>query len=240
MNAVLAREIPTTERVTSLKPMGWFESLLLFLIPAAGMVLAHYAVYPYLKSLGLPPFESYVYATVPVLLAMLIAALVAYRREGYPWTWDAFSQRFRLGRMDGKIWLWTGELHASRFRFRRAGSAAGAGHAACQHLGRRAVVAWLYPAPPGTAVWSLGLAGEWHAVGILSPLQMVGLARAVGRLPDHPFPQPTVQEQLASDPAALFAQRPGLDHRDGDGFDRRGVMRILLILGAVVVGLVLW
>jgi len=89
------------------RPMGWLESILVVLIPTVGMIFSHYVAYPSLKNTGLAPFESYVYATVPVLALMLLAALVAYRREGNPWTREAFIQRFRLGRMNRRMWLWT-------------------------------------------------------------------------------------------------------------------------------------
>ena len=38
---------------------------------------------------------------------LLVAALVGYHLEGNPWTWSAFSERMRLSRMTGRIWLWT-------------------------------------------------------------------------------------------------------------------------------------
>jgi membrane protease YdiL (CAAX protease family) len=38
---------------------------------------------------------------------LLLAALVALRREGYPLTWPALRERFRLHPMDVRTWLWT-------------------------------------------------------------------------------------------------------------------------------------
>jgi membrane protease YdiL (CAAX protease family) len=37
---------------------------------------------------------------------MLAAALIAYRLEGNPPTWEALKERFRLHRMTGRVWLW--------------------------------------------------------------------------------------------------------------------------------------
>jgi membrane protease YdiL (CAAX protease family) len=108
METTIAWNIKGSDQRKALRPMGWIESILVVLFPAAAMIIAHYMLYPFLKSLGFAPFESYAYATIPVLAAMLVAALAAYRQEGNPWTWTAFIERFRLGKMSGKAWLWTG------------------------------------------------------------------------------------------------------------------------------------
>jgi membrane protease YdiL (CAAX protease family) len=108
METTLSLKMKETGEIQSLQPMGWIESILVVLIPALGMIFAHYVAFPYLKSTGLPPYESYCLAVVPVMASMLLAALIGYRREGHSWTWSAFSQRFRLTRMSKRAWLWTG------------------------------------------------------------------------------------------------------------------------------------
>ncbi len=41
-------------------------------------------------------------------LGLLIAAsIAAYQREGWPWAWNAFRERFRLGPMKTSTWLWS-------------------------------------------------------------------------------------------------------------------------------------
>lgn len=84
------------------------SALLHFGIPAAAVCVVVYAVMPIFARQGLPIFFNYlfVYATIP-MLALISASLIAYRREGNQWTWHAFRSRFRLGRMDGKAWIWT-------------------------------------------------------------------------------------------------------------------------------------
>jgi membrane protease YdiL (CAAX protease family) len=42
-----------------------------------------------------------------VMAGLVVAALAAYVLEGRPLTWIAFANRFRLGRMSGRAWLWT-------------------------------------------------------------------------------------------------------------------------------------
>lgn len=50
---------------------------------------------------------AHMLATMTPLILMFVAALVALRLEGYPISWSAISQRFRVRRMSGKDWLWT-------------------------------------------------------------------------------------------------------------------------------------
>jgi membrane protease YdiL (CAAX protease family) len=108
METTLTLKVKETSEIESMRPMGWIESILVVLIPALAMIFAHSVAFPYLKSTGLPPYESYCLATIPVLAGMLLASLVGYHREGHPWTWAAFSQRFRLESMSKRAWLWLG------------------------------------------------------------------------------------------------------------------------------------
>lgn len=54
-----------------------------------------YGLLPWLAARGVAPLLLFaVFMAVPALMAA--AALVAYRREGRPWTWPAFRARMRL------------------------------------------------------------------------------------------------------------------------------------------------
>jgi len=108
MRTTLSWNTKQQQTAASLKPMGWIESLLVVLLPAVAMIFAHYVAYPYLKSNGIAPYISYSIATFPVMIFMFAAALIGYRLEGHPWTWAAFSLRFRLGHMNKRAWLLTG------------------------------------------------------------------------------------------------------------------------------------
>jgi membrane protease YdiL (CAAX protease family) len=90
------------------QPMSLGSALLHFLIPGLLVTLNMYLVMAFFATLGLPIFVNYfiIYATLPMLL-LLIASIIAYRREGNEMTWLDFAQRFRLKRMTGKDWLWT-------------------------------------------------------------------------------------------------------------------------------------
>jgi membrane protease YdiL (CAAX protease family) len=89
-----------------LKPMGWIESLLLFGIPTAAIALAILWLWPALAASGVSKATAYVVSLSLVNAGLLAAALVGYKLEGNPWTWPAFSQRMRLTRMSGRVWLW--------------------------------------------------------------------------------------------------------------------------------------
>jgi membrane protease YdiL (CAAX protease family) len=89
----------------SLKATTWPDNILLFGIPAVAMYAAYYFVSPMLADF-MPLGEARMLAGSLVMTGMLIAALVGYANEGQPFTWTAFSQRFRLYRLDGRTWLW--------------------------------------------------------------------------------------------------------------------------------------
>ncbi len=90
-----------------LRPLSFWKALLYFGIPAFAVALIVYALMPFLDDLGLPIFWNYllIHATVP-MLALLAAALIAYRSEVERFSWPGFKARFRFNRMDGKAWLW--------------------------------------------------------------------------------------------------------------------------------------
>jgi membrane protease YdiL (CAAX protease family) len=94
-------------RTGSIQPMGPLSSLLYFGIPAAVLYAAVYLLIPALDDAGLSPFMAYLIALLIPLVLMLMAALIAYRLEGNPPTWEALKDRFRLHRMTGRMWLWT-------------------------------------------------------------------------------------------------------------------------------------
>ncbi|MCK4472465.1 MAG: CPBP family intramembrane metalloprotease [Anaerolineae bacterium] len=91
----------------TIRPMSWGLSLLFFGLPAIMVIVCFHVIMPALISGGATPFNAYFVAMGVPLVVMLVASLVAYRIEGNPMTWAALKERFRLGRMNGKAWLWT-------------------------------------------------------------------------------------------------------------------------------------
>jgi membrane protease YdiL (CAAX protease family) len=87
--------------------MGLMRSLVFVALPLTVFAFGAYVVLPSLDHVGVPlPLAVLVGLGAP-LLALLVAALVGYHREGRPWTWPALGDRFRLARMTGANWAWT-------------------------------------------------------------------------------------------------------------------------------------
>lgn len=92
---------------STIKPLFIWAALLYFGVPAALVAFIVHVVMPRLAERGLPIFFNFLfYATAP-MLALIVASLIAYRREGNVVSWPDFKHRFRLHKMDGKSWLWT-------------------------------------------------------------------------------------------------------------------------------------
>lgn len=91
----------------SLKPMPFSLALLYFGIPAIIFVLSVYYLIPFFMDQGITEFMSYSLSLLIPLIMMLIASLIALRMEGYPLTWAAIQDRFRLKKMDKTDWVWT-------------------------------------------------------------------------------------------------------------------------------------
>jgi membrane protease YdiL (CAAX protease family) len=86
--------------------MGLILSLLFFIIPGALNGLALYVVTPLLVASGMKSLYAQLLTDSFVFASLLVAAIIAYRLEGRTWTWLGLKDRFRLTRMNGKLWLW--------------------------------------------------------------------------------------------------------------------------------------
>ena len=95
----------TLNTSSSIRPMRLPEALLFFGIPVFLFAFAYRVAAPYLDSLGVPLLVNYFVIMTPHIL-FFFGALIAYRMEGNPFTWEAFSRRFRLNPMRGKTWGW--------------------------------------------------------------------------------------------------------------------------------------
>ena len=77
-----------------IKLLGFKLSLLYFGIPALALAAGFYLLMPALIQRGMLPYYAYALGLGLPLLAMLVAAIVAYRLEGHPLTWPALLARF--------------------------------------------------------------------------------------------------------------------------------------------------
>jgi membrane protease YdiL (CAAX protease family) len=90
-----------------LKPLELWKSLLLTLVPAvAAWIALHYLVPVMLEGTGQPFFTGYMIWWMGWMGLVFVVSLVAYKLEGNPLTWQAFSSRYRLRRLDRLSWIW--------------------------------------------------------------------------------------------------------------------------------------
>lgn len=90
-----------------MKPLGWLGSILLFGIPSIIFTFFLFVVLPAAAARGTDPLLTFHAGFVAPLALMLVAAFVAYRLEGRPWSWAAIRERFRLERPTKATWAWT-------------------------------------------------------------------------------------------------------------------------------------
>lgn len=84
----------------SLKPMGYKESLILFVVPALLLYIAtHWCIPGLHKWSGLPVVVCwFICGGTLVFLPLFIFSFIFYRREGHPWSFRTIRKRFRLDR----------------------------------------------------------------------------------------------------------------------------------------------
>lgn len=96
----------------TIKPLGWAGSLLLFGVPTVVFTFFLFVILPAAAARGLDPLLTFHAGFVAPLALMLVAAFVAYRLEGRPWSWAGIRERFRLERPSASTWGWTAALVA--------------------------------------------------------------------------------------------------------------------------------
>jgi membrane protease YdiL (CAAX protease family) len=97
----------TQQSFGTIKPMSFGVSLLYFCVPALVLFFGFHVVMPALINCGFTHFYAYFVGLGIPLAFMLIASLVAYRKEGNIMEWGTFKKRFRLHRLSFKMWLLT-------------------------------------------------------------------------------------------------------------------------------------
>lgn len=91
----------------TMKPMGLIQSFFYFGIPSVVFYVSMYYIVPQAVSRGGNLAYTHMLTLTVILSLMLIAALVAYRKEGNQWDMKNFLERFRLTRPSLKIVLIT-------------------------------------------------------------------------------------------------------------------------------------
>lgn len=89
-----------------LRPLSFWNALILFAVPALGVTFFFYIGRPVLQALGESPFKSFQAALAVPMALLFAAALVAYHKvEGRPLNWEAFRARMRFPRLTLKAVL---------------------------------------------------------------------------------------------------------------------------------------
>jgi membrane protease YdiL (CAAX protease family) len=99
--------VDLTPQSPRIKPLNLGKTIIYGLIPAVSIYLIHYYLIPgYVTRNGIPYFKAYLVGYVLTMAFFFVAALVAYRQEGNPPTWEALKARFRLSKMNRTDWIW--------------------------------------------------------------------------------------------------------------------------------------
>jgi len=94
-----------SEVVKTLRPLGWWGSLVLFGVPAAMFAAGIYGAMPWLIERGWHSYYAYNAALGLPMVLMVVAALVAVRLEERRLDWSTLCARLRLRPMTGRAWL---------------------------------------------------------------------------------------------------------------------------------------
>ncbi len=87
--------IPSAQ-VQRVKPMLWWMAVLFFGIPAFVFRGFIYLGMPFLRGAGVRWFETYLLCYGTFLFLLLLATFVAYRLEGFHFSWKALQERLRM------------------------------------------------------------------------------------------------------------------------------------------------
>lgn len=90
-----------------MRPIPLWQSALWFGLPGLALFVGVTLVNPRLAAAGVPLIWSFSLLFYSPLLLVAAAAVIAYRRDGYPMMRRAFAQRMRLVRMTRRDWGWT-------------------------------------------------------------------------------------------------------------------------------------
>lgn len=90
-----------------IKQLGIKGSIIIFLIPASILYIAHYYFAPaFIQATSQPYFIAYLIAWFTTMLMFFFASFFAYYKEGHPVKIKEFADRYRLSRMPKQDWVW--------------------------------------------------------------------------------------------------------------------------------------
>jgi membrane protease YdiL (CAAX protease family) len=95
-----------TKTNPSLQPLPFRQACVLFGIPAIGLVVVHYLLYPYLKSLNISPNIAFTIQNFIFMGSLILAAYIGIFREGNTASWKDIFARWRIKPMTGQDANW--------------------------------------------------------------------------------------------------------------------------------------
>ena len=96
----------TAPKLLLIKPLFLPGALLYFGLSALAFRLCVYDLMPYLTKNGVSSFSAFISSYSLALSGLMIATMVALRRDGYPLSWITFQQRLRFQPMTLRGWAW--------------------------------------------------------------------------------------------------------------------------------------
>jgi membrane protease YdiL (CAAX protease family) len=96
------------KNVRMLKRLSLISSLLIFVITASMIYVTHFMFVPAFHQYSNQPYlTGYLIGWGINMTLIFLASLFAYKLEGRSFSWEEFSKRYRLDRMEKIDWLWT-------------------------------------------------------------------------------------------------------------------------------------
>jgi len=90
-----------------LKPLGWSQSFLIFLITASVLRVTHYVFAPwYTSTTGKPYLIGYLIGWITTMFIFFFTSIIVYKSEGRRFSTSSFISRYRLNRLEKADWYW--------------------------------------------------------------------------------------------------------------------------------------
>ncbi|WP_026308554.1 CPBP family intramembrane glutamic endopeptidase [Spirosoma spitsbergense] len=102
----MSRTLTLAEPAT-IKPLTFPCALLYFGLSALGFRICVYELMPYLIKIGVGSFAAFIGSYSLALVGLMLAAVAALYRDGFPLNQTTFQHRLRFKSMAFRAWCWT-------------------------------------------------------------------------------------------------------------------------------------
>jgi len=87
-------------------PISIWKSILIFLFPTIGIIIAWKIGIPFFKSIGFPKNVAYMVSMTFVLLPLLVASMIGFIKEGNKFSFKGIAIRFRIKPLSKNDFIW--------------------------------------------------------------------------------------------------------------------------------------